>query len=220
MGSKTVKYKWKGPLKMAKNDYIPKRDNDFLDFLKRLRDSLPGQQAALGISDDDVASVQNDTTLFEGRLKDFDDADAQYSRASASKTMGRSQVEARVRAIVRRIKSSSGYNESIGQLLKVIGPEDSTDLTASKPDLTGAAQAHGAELSFTRGKSDGVNIYSKRDGETDFVFLARDTAAPYVDNRALLAAGKPEVRHYRARYVSGDDEVGNFSDEVVVTVQP
>jgi hypothetical protein len=29
----------------------------------------------------------------------------------------------------------------------------------------------------------GMNIHSKRDGDVDFVFLVRDTAAPSVDNR-------------------------------------
>jgi hypothetical protein len=52
------------------------------------------------------------------------------------------------------------------------------------------------------------------------VFLAHDTVSPYVDNRDVLVAGKPEVRRYKAIYVVSDDEIGYFSDEVVVTVQP
>jgi len=34
------------------------------------------------------------------------------------------------------------------------------------------------ELDFDKSISDGVNIYAKRDGDADFVFLARDTASP------------------------------------------
>ena len=33
------------------------------------------------------------------------------------------------------------------------------------------------ELDFDKSISDGVNIYAKRDGDADFVFLARDTAS-------------------------------------------
>jgi len=29
-----------------------------------------------------------------------------------------------------------------------------------------------------------VNIYSKRDGDADFILLARDTESPYIDTRA------------------------------------
>ena len=34
------------------------------------------------------------------------------------------------------------------------------------------------------------------------------------------AAGKLEVRRYRAIFLLSDAEISNFSDEVVVTVQP
>jgi hypothetical protein len=132
----------------------------------------------------------------------------------------RAAAEARLRAVVRRLKSANGYTEAAGQLLRIVGTEDSTDLTNSKPDLSAATLAHGVELTFTKGRSDGVRIYAKRDGETDFSFLALDTSAPYLDNRPLLTAGKPEQRRYRAIYVLSDDEVGNFSDEVVATAAP
>ena len=49
--------------------------------------------------------------------------------------------------------------------------------------------------------------------------MNRDNSSPYVDNRPLLAAGKPELRHYKAVYVSGGAEIGLFSDDVVVNCQ-
>ncbi len=52
------------------------------------------------------------------------------------------------------------------------------------------------------------------------VFLARDTASPYVDNRPLQVAGKLEVREYRAIYVVSDAEIGSLSDEAVITATP
>ena len=73
-------------------------------------------------------------------------------------------------------------------------------------------------IDFNLANSEGVNIYSRRDG--DFKFLARDTVPPYVDNRPLLAAGKPELREYKAVYVVSDAEIGLFSDEVVVNCAP
>ena len=61
---------------------------------------------------------------------------------------------------------------------------------------------------------------SGSDGDADFVFLARDTASPYISNRSLLALGKPELREYKAIYVLSDAEIGLFSDEVVVNCAP
>ncbi|SRR6266542_2669451 len=76
------------------------------------------------------------------------------------------------------------------------------------------------ELDFDKSISDGVNIYAKRDGDADFVFLAPDTASPHIDNRPLLVGTKPELREYKAVYVLSDAEIGLFSDEVVVNCAP
>src|SRR6266853_4191765 len=64
--------------------------------------------------------------------------------------------------------------------------------------------------------------YSRRDGDADFKFLARDTSPTYVDNRPLLVANKPEIREYipTRRDVVGDVEVSQFSDEITVNCAP
>src|SRR5437879_597155 len=97
-------------------------------------------------------------------------------------------------------------------------------MTTSKPVLSSADQTGSVvELDFDKSVSDGVpscGIYSRRDGDTDFKFLARDTSSPYVDNRAMLVAGKPELREYKAMFVVGDVEVSQFSDEITVNCAP
>jgi hypothetical protein len=91
----------------------------------------------------------------------------------------------------------------------------------AQPVLVANPLPHGpVEVAFNKGKADGVNIYCQREGDTGFVFLARDTASPYVDNRPLLQAGKPEVRKYRAIYVVNDAETGIPSDDVTAVCQP
>ena len=65
-----------------------------------------------------------------------------------------------------------------------------------------------------------MNIYSKRDGDPDFILLARDTESPYMDTRALKVPGKPEIREYKAMFVVGDEEIGVFSHELVVNCAP
>ena len=87
-----------------------------------------------------------------------------------------------------------------------------------------------AKPRFNLANSEGVNIYSRREGDTDFKFLARDTelaapesdegGPPYVDNRPMLVAGKPELREYKAVFVVGDQEVSQFSDEITVNCAP
>ena len=125
------------------------------------------------------------------------------------------------RALARRIKAHPAYTAALGNLLGIVGPEDTTDLTVLAPVISGADRTGGVvQVDFGKLTSDGVNLYSKRDGDADFVFLARDTATPYIDNRPLLTAGKPEIREYKAMFVLSDEEIGIFSHELVVNCAP
>ena len=72
------------------------------------------------------------------------------------------------------------------------------------------------ELDFDKSISDGVNIYAKRDGDADFVFLAlhRQLRLP-----ALHSLGDGG-REYKAIRILADAEIGLFSDEIVVNCAP
>mgnify|MGYP003350136036 CR=1 FL=1 len=50
--------------------------------------------------------------------------------------------------------------------------------------------------------------------------LAIDTESPYMDERALLTPGTPEVREYRARYWDKGTPNGDWTDVAKVTVSP
>jgi len=52
------------------------------------------------------------------------------------------------------------------------------------------------------------------------VWLGRATVSPFVDRRPLLTPGKPELRRYTAVFMSKDQEVGQYSQELVVNCAP
>ncbi|WP_295456164.1 hypothetical protein [uncultured Thiodictyon sp.] len=90
-----------------------------------------------------------------------------------------------------------------------------------KPTLTALDLGGGKiQLPFYKGHSHGVKFYSKRGDETEFTYMDRCTVSPYIDNRALLVPGKAEVRKYKAIYVHGDTEFGQFSDQINVARSP
>ena len=118
-------------------------------------------------------------------------------------------------------------------VLGTVGPEDTTDISTLKPDITGEDKKGGVvEIDFNLANSEGVNIYSRRDGDADFKFLAcraevrrrraRDTSPTYVENpdASGLVAAKPELREYKAVFVVGDVEASQFSDEITVNCAP
>ena len=59
---------------------------------------------------------------------------------------------------------------------------------------------------------------SQRQGELGFVFLAIDTASPYVDNRPLKVAGQTEWRDYRACWWDKTTATLNFGPTLRVLV--
>ena len=99
------------------------------------------------------------------------------------------------RLLAQRIKKSTAYTEEDGKKLNIIGAEDSTDMTQEQPTLYATAKGAGVvEIDFNKIDAEGVHIYGQRDGESAFTLLASETHAAYLDNRPLLAAGKPETR--------------------------
>ena len=89
-------------------------------------------------------------------------------------------------------------------------------MTQEQPTLYATVKAGGVvEIDFNKMDAEGVHIYGMRDGETVFSFLASETHAAYVDNRPLLAAGKPETRQYKAVFFIGKSEIGLTSAVVL-----
>ncbi|QPK62416.1 hypothetical protein IVG45_16380 [Methylomonas sp. LL1] len=206
---------------MAKSDYFPRPDGELLIWHDRFILNLASLKTQLGLSDEDIAGCGSDNKELHGKVAAANIAAAASHHATAEKQAYRGQLENSVRALTRRIKAHPSYTEALGNLLGIIGPESSMDLSDAKPVLKAADQTGGIViLSFQKFKSDGINIYSQRDNESEFIFLARDTQTRYADNRPLLVAGKPELRRYTAVYVHKDAEVGQYSDELVVSCAP
>ncbi len=206
---------------MAKSDYVPKSDGDFLAWLENLAHNAEAHQAELILSPALSIKLKSAPVDFRAKLAASIQAQAAYNQASQEKKASRREHEATARAAARQAKASDGYTEALGALLQIIGPEDSTDYSSLKPDLTAADQGGGkVELSFSKLRTDGVNIYAFDEAKGQFAFLARDTQAPYLDNRPLAAPGKPELRRYKAVYVLGDEEIGLSSDEIVANCTP
>jgi hypothetical protein len=68
------------------------------------------------------------------------------------------------------------------------------------------------------GKIDAVHVYMRRQGTSPWTFLARDSQSPYFDTTPLAEAGKPEIREYRIRAVINDEEIGDYSVTMQITV--
>jgi len=200
------------------SDFVPTTDNDLLVWFDHF---LTQMSADHEIAATDLAALTAANADFHAKIKHLNDAASLAKQATADKNDCRNNVVNLIRAEARRIKARSTYSDGQGAHLGIVGIRDSHDLSVSHPELSGTDQTDGVvTLNFSKYTSDGVNIYSKRDNDTNWQLLSRASISPYMDVRALLEVGRPELRHYRAVYILKDQEIGHYSAEVLVNCRP
>ena len=169
---------------MPKSTFIPAADHDFLVWIDHFIANLTSNY---GTADADLAALKAASADFRDKTIHTNDTAALAKQATADKNASRESVEALIRTIVRQIKARSEYNEGQGAQLGIVGPELTQDLATSHPDLSGIDQTGGrVALSFTKYKSEGINIYCQRENDADWVLLGRATISLFMDNRPLL----------------------------------
>ncbi|MBE7495331.1 MAG: hypothetical protein HS117_10315 [Verrucomicrobiaceae bacterium] len=130
----------------------------------------------------------------------------------------------RIFRLVKDIKNALGYTDVIGSDLGIIGPEVTPpppggDTPRIKLFLEQGVANQIVRLTFFKDGHQALHIECRVNGGA-WVFLALDTASPYLDERPLQVPGTPEVREYRARFWDDGEVNGNWCDVAKVTVGP
>jgi len=204
---------------MAKQYFIPKQQTPYVQWHDTLKGGVtvttPGATAA------DATMLTADNATLHAKLTAATLADNASKAAHADLNTAIAASKTNARLLAQRIKKSTAYTDVIGKQLNIIGAEDTTDMTQEQPTLFASVKAGGVvEIDFNKMDAEGVHIYGMRDGETVFSYLASETHAAYVDNRPLLAAGKPETRQYKAVFFIGKSEIGLTSAVVIAIAAP
>jgi hypothetical protein len=76
------------------------------------------------------------------------------------------------------------------------------------------------EAKFTRGETDGIVIEMQIDIETNWTLAGRFFKSPAVVEIPAGSSNLPRAVRLRARYLKGNDAVGENSDTVSVTTNP
>jgi hypothetical protein len=229
---------------------IPRTDNELMVWLNNFAPAFAAHATALGFTEADVSSVNTDAAMlnylvgdllptYKSALK----ARSTYKDLIVSGPVGRPGgppppspntgtapatvppgILPRLRNLVQRIQLAPGYNETIGIALGIDGTEGggpSAPDSSPKPSLKARSNGPGTvQVDFSKEKFDGVLIESRRAGEDGWQSLGLDSYSPFIDDRPPLAAGKPEMREYRARYLLRDQATGEWSDIVTATFVP
>ncbi len=122
---------------MAKSDFIPARDAEFLLWHDNLKTQAQTLGATLGITTADLTGLSGDNTVLHEVMGALADIEARAAQATAEKNLARKAAEQRVRTLAKRLKLHAAYNVGFGDQLRIEGIEDTTNLAASKPRLAG-----------------------------------------------------------------------------------
>ena len=224
---------------MSVTDFVQKQDAQLAVQLTDFAARLPIHATALGISTGEQTAAVNDAAMFQfyvvllGRSDDYKKfLVANKDRLKAGPIGATSPppldvfdpgspptgilpgIVPRFRNLAKKIKASAAYTPSIGASLGIVAPTVVPPVNP-KPTLKGIALANWhVQINFKKGGFSGIYIEVKR-GTADWTFLDRAITSKYIDNKPPLIAGLPEERHYRARFIVGNEQVGQWSDELV-----
>ena len=203
----------------------------------------------LGFLPADVVAVQNDNVclqdLASGRvaLDAFVEAVTQYRRNVTEGNIGDptpafptapaitpgelppTGIFQRLIELVDRIRVAPTYTPEIGAQLGII-PSASTSgggtsgIDDLKPALKAATMpGNVVEVKFTRGQTDGIDVEIKIDNAEAWTGGGRFFKSPAVLN-IPNGTGLPHSVQIRARYLEGNDPVGQNSDTVTIVTTP
>ena len=198
-------------------DYIPSADDAKIIWLTNLKESIDAYSAALGITAARVTQIKAWCDALIDEINDTHTAKQGWLSAAAAKTTQETTSLGGLRGEIAQWKPNPNMTPAIEAALKIVGSGGGFDPNAFKADISCEAFSGYVRTKFKKGKSGGINLYSRLNGQSAWRFVSRDTNSPYDDHTPLAVPGTAEVREYQAFGVLSDHQIGQPSDIVSVT---
>jgi hypothetical protein len=202
-----------------KTDFIPVGNGDLDSFEENLISKITIHAPALGLNPDEVTESINIISGHRTAFAKMNSKRRESKSATEDNYNSLTRAVNEIRRLAKQIKSSKTYTTGIGDDLGIIGSDIAgKDSVILKPSLKAHMNGQEVVIKFRKEGTDGIKLYSKRGSETEFTFLAVDTASPYNDTREKLDPSKPEQREYYAYFFDTDSDIGQQSDVLKVIV--
>jgi hypothetical protein len=205
------------------NDPASGSENKFLEGHDLLKQSLSKPEIAALISPADQATILDDNLTLHQEKTASEQAAAVAKQATKRKNTAFKSGRGNYCQIRQRFMTAVGYTPALGVLAGIArppsAPPDSQSADGPQPVLRGKPGPEGgAWIKSTKGHAEAVDIYSKREGDANLVFLMRVLHFPWVDDRPLLVDGQPEKREYCAMFMRRNKPYGKMSAIITVIV--
>lgn len=223
-------------------DYVKVKDLEFVSQLDNFNDKLPSYQATFGLTAGEVTAADADrqymafVAIVNNQAGTFSEDWTKF-KDLARKGKGGTvigpfpvppalttppatvlpNIEKRFRDLAQRMKKHASYTTAIGEDLQIEAPDEVTDPNTAKPAIKLRLTGGQVEVMWTKLSMQAIEIHVSRNGGA-FEFLTIDTFPHYTDTAPMPPAGQSQIWKYKAIYRLNDARVGQWSDEVSITV--
>lgn len=225
-----------------REEYLPTTDLGKTLWMDNFAEKLPNHAAVLGLTVAQTDAVEADAKNFAAMVTYQNNLKEYGVQVTAFKNVLRdggllgalpappvfstpdplvAGIFTRTAQLVQTIKNHAGYTQAIGEDLGIIGTEIIPDYNSLQPILKYELQSGKPNLIWKKGIASGIKFKVDR-GTGTFEFLATDTIPDFLDKHPLPPLGQTAIWRYVAIYMHDDEEVGDWSPvlDVTVTGQP
>lgn len=224
--------------------YIPSSDSGRVIWMNNFSSKIGNYASLVGITAAEVTAIQKDATMFNYVINMLESYKQTLNNITSYKNLlkhavGQQHLGAlpapptlpttpvlvtegvfdRVSNFVKRVKSSSNYNEAMGNDLGIIAPVQTFDVNTMQPELKVTLDGDRPHIKCAKGYSDAVDLYVDRKDGAGFVLIGRLTKPDYIDVVSLAANVSLAEWDYKARYVIANDVVGIMSAVASIVVK-
>ena len=228
-----------------KAHYLPPGDPPKVSWLKNLANKTPTYAVVLDITPAEQTSIDNDAAIYEyivitmqpaykTKVQDITSfknimRDGPLGTPTplipaaptlpAAPTMVEPGIFKRVAKFVQRLKSHPNYTENIGEDLGIVGGEMTFEQSELKPELKGDLDANRPKIIWQKGPfADSIDLYVDRQLDDNYEYLTNDSEPDYIDTYPMPSDVASAVYRYKGIYRIGDEQVGQYSDPITITV--
>ena len=231
---------------MPSHKWFPRLLIDQANWTQNFAVQMANVGPALGVSAGEIDAIANDAAALQWMARNKRAVESYRSAAiSYRKQMSEGMISgqptaypqppeppppglvvpgifARIDNLVRRVRVANGYSDSIGALLNIVparAPERVID--DARPDPTLSVQpGNVVVVNFVRGGSDGIEIQMRIDQDGVWTNAGRYFRSPIVLPIPAGPNNLPRSVEIRARYLRGNDAVGQYSDIDTISTSP
>ena len=200
-------------------DMIPTKRAGRRQWYANISNNVVAEGVKMGVPPADANAVK---AAADDIIATMDATDAAESALGGARNIERTTEKTKqgtMRAFIRNWKTLPGYPASGSEgVLQLKGEEAAFDQATYKTVITAGIVGGLNQIGFTKKGADGVAIYCRLRGTTQWTRIGTDTESPFFDTKPVAVPGVAEVREYMARGRIGDVEIGLDSDIVPLAI--